>query len=247
MAHVAISAHWGGSYHPLDTYETYHRAAGSGADYVEIDIRRTRDGVLVAHHDEHCGQPGRGVGPGRGVADLRYDEMCELLGYPVPRLTEVMDLLAGRVAGHLDLKATGYEVQAVELALEAFGPSRFVVTTLEDLSVARIHGKFPGVLTALSLGRELGVLPTPGRIATRLSEVFPVRRLRACGAHWAALDYRLAHAGVLGRCAAQGIGTMLWTVDRDRPLTRFLADPRVSVVITNRPRRALALRQALGG
>lgn|SRR6185312_2717887 len=248
MARAAISAHRGGSDHDADracadtsprSYESYRAAAESGADYVEIDIRRTLDGVLVAFHDEHCGPDGR------AVAELGYDEMCARLGHAVPLAAEAMWVLAGKVAGHLDLKLAGYETQAVELALEAFGADGFVVTTLEDASIARIRREFPGVRTALALGGDLTGLRPDRRVAARLSDVFPIRRLQACGAQWAALNHRLVHAGVLGRCAAAGIGTMLWTVDRDELITRFLKDPRVDVLITNRPARARELRDGL--
>lgn len=238
---AAISVHRGGPEDAPATYESYRAAAESGADYVELDVRMTADDVLVVHHDEHCGQHGP------SVADVRYAEMCELVGYVVPHAGEAMGILAGKVAGHVDLKVSGCEREAVGLAVDAFGVDGFVVTTLEDASIARIRRAFPEVRTALALGRDLGGLPMRERTAARQSEVFPLRRLRACGAQWAALDYRLALAGVLGRCARHGIGTMLWTVDRDAALRRFLKDPRVDVVITNRPARALALRADLRG
>ncbi|WP_034263301.1 glycerophosphodiester phosphodiesterase [Actinospica robiniae] len=245
MSRAAISAHRGGSGHDAadgsaKPHESYRAAAESGADYVEIDIRQTRDGVLVDYHDELCGPDGR------AVADLGYGRMCELLGYAVPLAAEAMGVLAGKAACHLDLKGAGYEAPAVKLALDAFGPDAFVVTTLEDASIARIRREFPEVRTALALGGDLQGLRPDRRVAARLGDVFPIRRLRACGAHWAALNYRLVHAGVLRRCAAHGIGTMLWTVDRDELIAKFLSDPRVEVVITNCPARARALRDRLG-
>ena len=104
MARAAICAHRGGPEGDVpQTSASYRAAAQSGADYVEVDIRRTRDGVLVAYHDACCG-PGDGHDR-RAVADLSYDEMCAHVGYPVPRADEAMEALAGRVAGHLDLKA----------------------------------------------------------------------------------------------------------------------------------------------
>jgi glycerophosphoryl diester phosphodiesterase len=36
---------------------------------------------------------------------------------------------------------------------------------------------------------------------------------------------------------------MIWTVNDDSLMRRFLADPRVSVLITDRPRQALRLRE----
>jgi glycerophosphoryl diester phosphodiesterase len=103
----------------------------------------------VVYHD---GRAGRG---GSLVAHLGYQELCDRLGYVVPRVDEVMALLAGRLIGHLDLKEIGYEPEAVALASSTLGPGNFVVTTLEDASVATIKRAFPGVRTALSLGRSL--------------------------------------------------------------------------------------------
>jgi len=38
---------------------------------------------------------------------------------------------------------------------------------------------------------------------------------------------------------------MIWTANSDRAITHWLADPRVDVVVTDRPRRAMALRERL--
>jgi glycerophosphoryl diester phosphodiesterase len=239
---VAVSAHQGGSelVRP-SSYEAYEQAAATGAEYVEFDIRRTRDRVLVVCHD---GQAGR---PGRPVPELTYGQLCEASGYPVPRVGEVMRLLAGQVTGHLDLKETGYEAEVIELALATFGPGRFVATTLEDASIAAIKRAYPEVRTALSLGRGLGDVPPWRWPALRASELFPLDRIRRCGADWVAVNHQIARLGILGTCQRHGIGVMVWTVDSDRLISSYLADPRVDVLITNRPRRAVQLRAGLGG
>ena len=45
---VQVSAHAGDR---SPTLETYRNAVATGADYVELDIRRTADGALVSFHD----------------------------------------------------------------------------------------------------------------------------------------------------------------------------------------------------
>ena len=72
-----------------------------------------------------------------------------------------------------------------------------------------------------------------------------MRRLRACRADWAAVNHRLARAGVLAQCHRAGIKTMIWTVDEDAEMSRWLADPRVTVLITNRAADAVARRAGL--
>jgi glycerophosphoryl diester phosphodiesterase len=235
-----ISAHRGGCEHaPGATYEAFEHSVTTGAEYVEFDIRRTRDHVLVVHHDARAGRAGR------RVSELRYAELCAAAGYRVPLVEDVMELLAGRAAGHLDLKETGYEHQVIELALRVLGPENFVATTLEDYSVAAIKRSFPHVRTALSLGRDLRGTPRSRRAGVRASELFPLARIRSCGADWVAVNFTLARLGVIRACRRAGIGVMVWTVDSDRLIDHFVADEHVDVLITNRPRHAEARRARL--
>ena len=231
---AAISAHGPRT----GTIEAYADALETGAEYVEFDIRRTADGELAAFHDARTSQ-------GDPLAAISYARLCALAGYPVPRVAEVMATIAGKATGHLDLKDIGGEEQIVELALDILGPGNFVVTTLEDQSVAAIKARFPAVPAALSLGRDLDEVPRSRRAATRLSELFPMRRVRACRADWVAVHRRLAAAGVLAQCQRAGIKAMVWTVDEDTEIRRWLADRRVTVLITNRPADAVALRASM--
>ena len=231
---AAISAHGPRT----GTIEAYARALETGAEYVEFDIRRTADGELAAFHDPRTRQ-------GEALAAISYPQLCELAGYPVPRVADVMTLIAGKATGHLDLKDTGAEEEVVEMALDILGPGNFVVTTLEDQSVAAIKARFPAVPAALSLGRALNGVPRPAWAATRLRELYPMSRLRACRADWVAVHRQLAAAGVLTRCHRAGIKTMVWTVDGDAEMKRWLADPRLTVLITNRPADAVAMRALL--
>jgi glycerophosphoryl diester phosphodiesterase len=237
---VAISAHRGGTEHaPAATYEAYKDAAATGADYAEFDIRKTRDDVLVVYHDQHAGEAGPPVN------DLPYQELCDMLGYAVPRVGDVMQLLAGKVIGHLDLKETGYEAEVINLALDTFGPGNFVATSLEDASILSIKQGFPDVTAALSLGRDLAGIPRAARVSVRYSERFPMRRIRACRADWVAVNHKLARLGVSKLCSQNGIGVMVWTVDADDLIDQFLTDERVDVLITNRPEHAVRRRADL--
>src|SRR6201989_730256 len=220
------------------TMEAYARARETGAEYVEFDIRRTADGELAAFHDARTRQ-------GEPLAAISYSRLCELDRYPVLRGADVMTMIAGKATGHLDLKDTGGEEQVVEMALDILGAGNFVVTTLEDRSVAAIKARFPAGPAALSLGRDLDEVPRSRRAATRLSELLPMRRLRACRADWVAVHRRLAVAGVVAQCHRAGIKTMVWTVDKDAEMRRWLTDRRVGVLITHRPAGAVARRASL--
>lgn len=222
---VAISVHRRDS----DGPEALGRALASGAEYAELDVRRTADGELVVKHDSHVA--------GLPLARCTYDRAAELLGRPPLRLAEAMRLVAGRAHVHLDLKERGCEHEAVALAQDILGPDSCVVTTKEARSIALITKDFPEVRTALSVGRgpwERGAV----------RDFAPLRQVRECGAHMVAVNHWLARLGVLRQCARAGVPAIVWTVNAEPLMRRFLCDPRVAVVVTDHPRRALALRAA---
>ncbi len=215
-----ISAHSGGGERAQPgSPAAYQAVVTSGAEYAEFDVRRADNGTLLAQHSA-----------------ARPD------GSPALTAAAVMQILAdGGVRGHVDLKGVGFEREVVELALASFGPDRFVVTTADPESVAAIGASFPGVPVGVSVGfGPASITRDLRRLRWPLS--FPLAAVRASGASWVAMSYRYARPAVLDRCRAAGLQVMVWTVNDDRRLTRFLADPRVAVVVTDRPEHAVALR-----
>ena len=232
----AISAHRGGSENaPGGTYQTYHAALAAGAEYVELDVRRTADGVLVACHRARAGW-------GRAVGSLSYDRLCRLVRYEVPQIAVVLPLLAGRAIAHLDLKEAGCAAEAVRQAAEVAGPAGVIATTRDGGLAALVKRRVPAVPVGVTVGGDLA--ESAGLALRRGYPLGPGRVDRVLAAHgdWAVLHHRAARAAVLDACRSRGINTMVWTVNSDRALARWLADPRVDVVVTDRPARAHALR-----
>lgn len=99
-----------------NTLQAYAIALDWGADGVEVDVRRTRDGVLVLFHDEHLDRLTHGIGT---VAGLRASELLALqpraafgraAGGTPPSFVQLLDLVRQRAALlHLDLKEPGLE------------------------------------------------------------------------------------------------------------------------------------------
>jgi glycerophosphoryl diester phosphodiesterase len=233
---AAISAHRGGSEAaPGGTYDAYRHAVDIGADYVEFDVRRTADGELVVYHDARS--PG-----GEAVADIGHARLSGLAGYDVPRVADVMRLIAGRAVGHVDLKEPGGWPAVAGLAVDLLGAGNFVVTTGADDAVAALRSRHPEVSAALTLNASPGLTGRHGLAGAAL-----LRRIRACQADWVAVHHRVASAGLLSELQDQGIRVMVWTVNGDEMTARWLAAPGVDVVVTDHPARAIALRDRLRG
>jgi glycerophosphoryl diester phosphodiesterase len=229
-----IVAHQGSSEGVVPgTLAAYVAALEAGAEVVEADIRRTRDGALLCWHDDTLG--------GTPFGALTAAEIEGLAPGRAPALAELLALVAGqRVGVMLDLKEIGRETEAVDLAVGAVGLERVLVSTLEDESVAALRRERPEVEVGLSLGRGA----PQQRIRTRASELYPLRRARRCDARFLSVHHQLARYSVLRQTRRAGIPVHVWTVDEPALIARFLRDDRISGLITNRPATALALRAA---
>lgn len=232
----AISAHRGGSEKaPADTIEAFRSAVEMGADYVEFDVRQTRDETLVACHASR-------TAAGRAVASLTYPQLCALIGHEVPRVADVLELLAGRAVAHLDVKDADCAPALVTQALTISGPGGFWVTTRNAPLVASLKRRFPAVTAGLAIGGDLA--ETARFTASRVTAPHRSRLARAVAsqADVAVVHHRLASHGILPECRALGFKTMVWTVSADAELARWVSSPDVDVLVTDRPARALELR-----
>jgi glycerophosphoryl diester phosphodiesterase len=237
---VAISAHRGGSERaPAGTYGAYQHALDAGADLLEFDVRRTADGELVVFH------PARLGGRGPAVRAVTYTELCDLAGYVVPTTRGLLELLARRAGAHIDLKEADCLPTIVSQALDLVPPGRVIVTTGDERAVRELRARYPAIPAGLTIGGDL-----LQRVAYRASRAgapirSPVDAVVAAGAGWAIVQERLARAGVLADCRRHELRTMVWTVNSDAGLARWLGSPDVDVVVTDRPGQALAIRARL--
>jgi glycerophosphoryl diester phosphodiesterase len=159
------------------------------------------------------------------------------------KVDEVMELVDGRVGLHVDVKQAGDEAATVRL-IQKGCPRSPVFFTGGDDSIRTIKGTFPTACAGLTLGEDLEGAPPWRYLRVRWSELFPGVRLRRCHADFAAVHQRLAGLRVLDYCARAHMPAWVWTVDDEASIARFMLDPRVAVLITNRPDLALRIRSA---
>jgi glycerophosphoryl diester phosphodiesterase len=246
-------AHRGASaFVPENTLASFRRAIAAGAELLELDVQRTRDGELVIMHDTSVARTtnARRALPGRApwhVGDLTFDELRGLdagswkslrfAGEPVPTLAEVIALIDASPAGMLlELKSPdlypGIEAE-VATQMKAFdgyversvAASRLVVESFDLASLRAYRDLEPTV--------PIGVLGAPraaslAELATWADQVNP--------------DHRAIDAGYVAEIHRVGMRCLTWTVNRDAAM-RHAIGLGVDGIITNRPE---LLRAVLG-
>lgn len=204
-----------------NTIGAFTNAIEAGADMVEFDVRRTRDGELIAFHDAAVG--------GVPVGGLTLDEIEAAAGVRPPLVAEVLRACAGRIRLDAELKEDGYVADVMALLRAGFDPAGLVVTSFLPAVVAQAKEAFPEVRAGLLVGGHRSPADLPGR----LRDLYPVELARRARADCLAPHYRLAALGVLRRAAAAGLPCLVWTVNSPELIRRFAADSRVEVIITD--------------
>jgi glycerophosphoryl diester phosphodiesterase len=206
---------------PQNSLAALEGAIALGCDMVELDVRRTRDGQLVAIHDPRI--------QGTRVATLDHAQLHARLGpRRAPLLAQVLERAAGRIRLDVELKEDGYAGQVVRTLAEHLAADGYVVTSFH-----------PSVLAAI---REHGPSTRTGLLLKPAAALGLERRLERSQADFLAPHAGLARAGVLAWAAERGLESYVWTVNNRRVLHAMLDDLRVAAVITDRPGDALAHR-----
>lgn len=115
------------SYAPENTIEGIHTAADMGIEWVELDVKLTKDDVPIIFHDDELSRTTNGSGL---VAEMMYEEIKQLeagswfadsfSGIKIPTLEEAIEALVERNLGlNLEIKpCPGREKETAEVALD---------------------------------------------------------------------------------------------------------------------------------
>lgn len=236
MKKILLSAHRGG---PEDRYipnslEATNAVRGIGVDLIEFDVRVTKDGKFVTLHDEYVAVNNKSVRVENLAAStvLKYAEgACTL--------DEMLLAIKDHAIAHVDIKDTYKEVEIVDACDKILGTDGFIITTLEDESVRKIRLERPDVSVALSLGRDIHDMSLVKGIRTRLSEIFPAKRIAYCQPTMLALNYKIARLGVLRWACKHDLPVLLWTLNTPKLIEKAWKDTRIWAFTTNYPRHAL--------
>jgi glycerophosphoryl diester phosphodiesterase len=217
-----------------NTVEAFRRAAELGADMVELDVRRSADGVLVVHHDAH-------LEDGRAVSSTAAAELPAW----VPNLDAALDACAG-MAVNIEIKndpaepgfeadrALADDVAALVAARGDTGRvlvSSFDRPSLDRLRARRSEGADPPIATAW-----LVTAPPADAVDTLVAGGH-----QALHPWWQAVDQSLVQ-----RCHGAGLAVNVWTCDDPDAMAR-LASWGVDGICTNVPDVAVAVLRNRAG
>ncbi len=116
-AHGVIRVgHRGAAGHaPENTVAAIHAGIACGVEFVEIDLRRTADGALVALHDATLNRTTDGRGRINRLSRQEVKRLDAGNGARIPTLEEALEAASGRTGIILELKVRGIAQQTVDI------------------------------------------------------------------------------------------------------------------------------------
>lgn len=164
-----ITAHRGLSADaPENTLYAFSDAIEAGADFIELDVQQTKDGVLVVLHDQNLR---RTTGLNRNIWDVTYDEICDLdagswfdpayANARIPTLEETLQFINKRVQLNIEIKPTSQTAPELEQdvadLITAYGYTNDCwVTSFSYSSLKRIKQANPDIRTGYIMSVAYG-------------------------------------------------------------------------------------------
>ncbi len=186
---------------------------------IEIDIRRSRDGALFVMHDRETGRTAE------ENIDIERSTAAEVSrirlrnGEPIPALTDVLGLVAGKVTLNIEIKSKGAgELVARHLLSSGYDG---------DILISSFHER--ELRAARSVAPDI---PTAG-----IFDAFILRNVagyRAKGHRTVCLHKKATTQRLIAACRDAGVRVYVWTVDDEDEMERFIAWG-VDGIFTNSP------------
>ncbi|HHX80885.1 MAG TPA: glycerophosphodiester phosphodiesterase [Acholeplasmataceae bacterium] len=226
-----VVAHRGASgYAHENTLLAFQKAIDLKADCIETDIRRTKDGFIVLYHDAAIN--------GKYLTDITFGELQEEArkkDFQVATLEEGLAYVKGKILIDIEFKEDGYVEEAVAIIQKHLRNDEFFIRSFLDEVLIQVKEIDPNIITALLLGKSNPKNP----IRTRLSEIFPGRRLRRTKADFVSPHYRLLKFFFVTRMNFGKYSVSVWTVNDEEIIKKVIFRHKVDNIVSDYPDRVM--------
>ena len=156
---IVVTSHRGYSTAaPENTLPAFRMSIQSGAEYAELDVQMTKDGVAVLTHDTNLR---RCTGLDANVYDLTYEELEQLdagsffskrfSGTRIPTLKQVLRLCKGKIRLNIEIKPSpetpALEEEVVRLIRESGFENDCTITSKSLNTLSKIKALAPEIRT----------------------------------------------------------------------------------------------------
>jgi glycerophosphoryl diester phosphodiesterase len=232
---IRIAHRGGGSLAPENSVEGIERSMSYNVDMIEVDVRRSRDGVLMLSHDP--------VAHGM-TATIATSISDDLRAAGIATLDDAIKTARGRTRLNLDIKEPDIADQVVETVRTHDAVDSCIVSCLDGACLAHIARVEPRLVRFFSYPNDYGgasrkpwLTPVVDAVVAGMRQTLPLRlrgMLRPLPGTGATIYYKLVTPRLVDLAHSLGVHLYTWTVD-DLPTMRRLIAMGIDGITSNRP------------
>lgn len=157
---VLIAAHRGAHLEvPENSLPAFRKAIELGIDIIELDVRCTKDGVLVLVHDKTVNRTTNGTGDVDSftfeeIRKLRLKHNGQLTNEQIPTLEEALKIAKGKILVDLDIKGEACLPAIMETIAQTKTENNVFFFVYEPLYAKIVKDKNPAFRTLVRTHRE---------------------------------------------------------------------------------------------
>ena len=212
---------------PENTLRSISRALEIGVDIVEIDVRSTKDGVLILLHDEDFSRVAGIPVKARNLAFKEIREEIRVYGESVPTLEEALEFVNGKSGLFIEIKEPETTGNIIKLLRRCGLPESVALVSFHDEALIAARRMEQSIVTGLIYSRP------PGRIIDA----------KKIGAKIVLPRYPLATEKAVSLAHRLGLKVAVWTVN-DPSIAEKMVERGVDAIATDYPDRLVELRES---
>lgn len=227
-----IVAHRGASKQEHEnTLKAFAKAIELGADYIETDVRKTADGVLILHHDSKVGR--------LRIKKTKYWDLrkaAQKRNFDISTLHDLIKLVKGKIKLDIELKEKGYESKVVDVLKSSLAYKDFVITSFYDSAIKAVKVYDKNIIC--------GLLCNYFRVILKIRE--PFKRALLAKADFIAPNFKLLKPKFIKKAEQNNLPIWAWTVDNPKKIIEYRQNKAIKAIITNVPDAALLVKKTFG-
>ncbi|CAM5215192.1 Glycerophosphoryl diester phosphodiesterase OS=Ureibacillus acetophenoni OX=614649 GN=SAMN05877842_105182 PE=4 SV=1 [Ureibacillus acetophenoni] len=168
---ISIAHRGASAYAPENTMAAFAKGVEMGADYIEIDVQMSKDGIPIIIHDDSLDRTTNGTG---NINDYTLEELKslnagswfgkEFSGETIPTFDEVLEEFGGKVSILIELKYPeiypGIEEKVAKALKEhkliENNSDKIIIQSFNHASVQKSKQLLPEILHGVLVGKDWG-------------------------------------------------------------------------------------------
>lgn len=194
------------AYEPENTVRSFKKAIELGADAVELDVRRTKDGEVIVIHDAKVDKTTNGKGLVNEFTMNQIEQLVTEKGEKVPTLKEALEFLDKKVKILIELKETGLEKKVLRLVSEKGLEKNVIIVSFLEEALRNVRELDEEVETGLIYVRHKN--PINAALELRAKYLLPL--------------YRFTHTANVQKAHEKGLKVIVWTINTHEEVTKYI-------------------------